>query len=95
MTRERSIRGIANACTYLACRQNKLIRTISEVSDASKMSRKEIATNYRYLIRKLIISVPPIRTNQQITKLSNQIGLTGITEGIAHKILIEAKKNRT
>ena len=40
------------------------------------------------------IFVPPMKPNQHITKLSNQIGLDGITEGIAHKILIGAKKQK-
>jgi transcription initiation factor TFIIB len=94
VTRGRSIRGIANACTYLACRQNKLIRTITEVSKASNISRKVIASNYRFLIKKLKIFVPPMRSNQHINKLSNQIGFTGMTEGVAHKILMGAKKEK-
>lgn len=85
---------MATASTYLACRQNKLIRTIGELSRASGISKKEIASNYRFLIRKMKIFVPYMRPNQHITKLSNQIGLDGITEGIAHKILVGARKQR-
>jgi transcription initiation factor TFIIB len=94
LTRGRSIRSMANACMYLACRQNKLVRTIAELSKASNISSKVIATNYRLLIMKLKIFVPQIRSNQHITKLSNQIGLSGMTEGFAHKILIGAKKEK-
>jgi len=35
-----------------------------------------------------------MKPNCHITKLSNQIGLDGITEGLAHKILIGAKKEK-
>jgi transcription initiation factor TFIIB len=94
LIRGRSIRSMATAATYLACRQNKLIRTIAELSRASGINRKEIASNYRFLVRKLKIFVPPVRPNQHITKLSNQIGLDGLTEGIAHKILTGAKKQK-
>jgi len=94
MIRGRSIRGMVAATTYLACRQNKLIRTIAELSRASSIDRKEIASNYRFLVRKLKLFVPPVKPNQHITKLSNQIGLDGLTEGIAHKILIGAKKQK-
>ena len=38
--------------------------------------------------------VPPVRPNQHITKISNKIGLDGLTEGVAHKILRAAKKQR-
>jgi transcription initiation factor TFIIB len=94
LIRGRSIRGMATAATYLACRQNKLIRTIAELSRASNINKKEIASNYRFLVRKLKIFVPPVKPNQHVTKLSNQIGLDGLTEGIAHKILIGAKKQK-
>ena len=40
------------------------------------------------------IFVPNIKTNQVITKLSNQLGFNGIAEGIAHKILLAAKEQK-
>ncbi|HDQ05165.1 MAG TPA: transcription initiation factor IIB [Candidatus Bathyarchaeota archaeon] len=94
LIRGRSIKGIATAATYLACRQSKLVRTVAELSKVSDIPEKEIASNYRFLVRKLKIFVPPVRANQHITKLSNQLGLNGRTEGIAHKILIGAKKQK-
>lgn len=94
LIRGRSIKSMATAATYLACRQNKLVRTLSELSKASGINRKEIASNYRFLVRRLKIFVPPVRPNQHITKLSNQVGLDGLTEGIAHKILLAAKKQK-
>jgi transcription initiation factor TFIIB len=92
--RGRSINGIAIAAIYLACRQNKLVRTVSEISKVSGFSKKAIASHYRFLVRKLKVFVPPVRPNQHVTKLSNQMGLDGRTEGIAHKILMAAKKRR-
>ena len=94
LIRGRSIRGMAIACTYLACRQNKLIRTLTELSNASGIDKKVIASNYRFLVKKLKIFVPPMKSNQHITKLSNQLGFTGIAEGIAHKILSGAKRQK-
>jgi transcription initiation factor TFIIB len=94
LIRGRSIKGIATAATYLACRQSKLVRTVAELSKVSGIPKKEIASNYRFLVRKMKIFVPPVRPNQHITKLSNHMGLDGRTEGIAHKILIGAKKRK-
>lgn len=94
LIRGRSIKSVAIAATYLACRQNKLVRTISELSEASGVNKKEIASNYRFLVRKMKFFVPPVRPNQHITKISNKIGLDGLTEGAAHKILRAAKKQR-
>jgi transcription initiation factor TFIIB len=94
LIRGRSIKSMSIAATYLACRQNKLLRTISELSEASGINKKEIASNYRFLVRKLKFFVPPVRPNQHITKISNKIGLDGLTEGVAHKILRAAKKQK-
>lgn len=94
LIRGRSIRGMAIASTYLACRQNKLIRTISTMSEVTGIPTKEIAANYRYLVRQLKIFVPIVMPNQHITKLSNNLELDGITEGIAHQIHLGAKKQK-
>ncbi len=94
LIRGRSTRGMAAAATYLACRQNKLARTVGEISKASGISRKEITQDYRFLIKKMKIFVPPAKPNKQITKLSTQLDFDGLTEGIAHKILVGAKKQR-
>lgn len=94
LIRGRSIKSMITATTYLACRQNKLVRTISEISEASGVNKKQVASNYRFLVRKLKFFVPPVRPNQHITKLSSQVGLDGLTEGIAHKILLAAKTQK-
>jgi transcription initiation factor TFIIB len=94
MIRGRSIRGMAAAVTYLSCRQNSLIRTITEISKTSGVDSQEIASNYRFLVRKMEIFVPLVRPSQHITKLSNQLRLDGNTEGIAHKLLLGAKKQK-
>jgi transcription initiation factor TFIIB len=85
---------MASAIIYLSCRQNKIIRTISEISKVTEVKRKEIASNYRFLVRKLKIFVPFVKPNQIITKLCNQLGLNGKTEGFAHKILLGARKQK-
>jgi transcription initiation factor TFIIB len=94
LIRGRSIRGMATATMYLACRQNELVRSISELSKASGINRKVIASNYRFLVRKLKIFVPPVKPNQYITRFANQLVLDGKTEGIAHKILRGAKQQK-
>jgi len=94
LTRGRSIRGLAAAATYFACRQCRIVRSLREVSVASGIYRNEIASNYRFLVRKLKYFVPPVKPNQCITRLSNKLGLNGKTEEVAHKILRGAKKQK-
>lgn len=94
LIRGRSIRSMAVAVTYLACRQNKLMRTVTELSKASGVNRKEITSNYRFLVRSLKLFVPPVKPNRQISKLSTQLELDGVTEGIAHNILVGARRQK-
>jgi transcription initiation factor TFIIB len=90
----RSIRGIAAASLYLACRQCGLARTIDELAHASAVNKKELGKNYRFLIKKLDCSIPPLQPNQCIAKFSNKVTTQRIVEEISHKILTAAKDSK-
>jgi len=92
--RGRSIQGVTAAAIYLACRQCKLPRTLEEIAQASNMNKKEGGRNYRFLIKKLDCSVPPVKPSQWIARFSNYLGMQGKGEEIAHKILVAAKELR-
>jgi len=94
LNRGRSIDGMVVAAIYLACRQCGLVRTVMELSRASGINKKEVACNYRLLVRKLNYSVPPVKPRQHITRLCNELVLHGKTEEVAHKILKAAEKLR-
>jgi transcription initiation factor TFIIB len=92
LIRGRSIQGVTSAALYLACRQCGLPRTLDEISQASNVHKKEVGRSYRFLIRELNYSIPPLRPSQYITKFSNQLTMQGKVEEIAHKILASAKE---
>lgn len=92
LIRGRSIQGVTAAAIYLACRQCGLARTLEEIAQASSMSKKEVGRSYRFLIKELNYSVPPLKPSQYITKFSNQLTMQGKVEEIAHKILAAAKE---
>lgn len=92
LIRGRSIQGMTAAAIYLACRQCGLARTLEEIAQASNVNKKEIGRSYRFLIRELNYSIPPLRPSQYITKFSNQLTMQGKVEEIAHKILTAAKE---
>ena len=94
LTRGRSIHGLAAASTYFACRQCRIVRSLSEVSMASGINRKELASNYRFLVREFRSFVPPVKPRHYITRLSNQLRLNSKTEEIAHKISRAAKNEK-
>ena len=92
LIRGRSIQGVTSAAIYLACRQCGLPRTLDEISQASTVNKKEVGRSYRFLIRELNYSIPPVKPSQYITKFSNQLTMQGKVEEIAHKILTAAKE---
>jgi len=92
LIRGRSIQGVTSAALYLACRQCGLPRTLDEISQASTVPKKEVGRSYRFLIKELNYSIPPLKPSQYITKFSNQLTMQGKVEEIAHKILASAKE---
>ncbi len=92
LNRGRSIQGMVVAAIYLACRQCGLVRTLMELSRASGIGKKEVACNYRILVKELDYFVPPVKAGQYITRLCNTLALHGKAEEAAHKILIGAEK---
>jgi transcription initiation factor TFIIB len=92
LIRGRSIQGVTSAALYLACRQCGLPRTLDEIAQASNVHKKEVGRSYRFLIKELNYSIPPLRPSQYITKFSNQLTMQGKVEEIAHKILASAKE---
>ena len=44
LIRGRPIKGMTAAVLYLVCRQNSVIRSISDISKVSEIKRKEIAS---------------------------------------------------
>lgn len=92
LIRGRSIQGVTSAAIYLACRQCGLPRTLEEIAQASNVSKKEVGRSYRFLIKELGFTIPPLKPSQYITKFSNQLTMQGKVEEIAHKILVAAKE---
>jgi transcription initiation factor TFIIB len=92
LIRGRSIQGVTAAAIYLACRQCGLARTLEEIAQSSSVNKKEVGRSYRFLIKELDYSVPPLKPSQYITKFSNQLTMQGKVEEIAHKILAAAKE---
>lgn len=92
LIRGRSIQGVTAAAIYLACRQCGLARTLEEIAQASNVNKKEVGRSYRFLIKELNYSIPPLKPSQYITKFSNQLTMQGKVEEIAHKILAAAKE---
>jgi transcription initiation factor TFIIB len=59
LIRGRSIEGVAAAALYAACRQCSVPRTLDEIAEVSRVSRKEIGRTYRFISRELGFKLLP------------------------------------
>lgn len=94
LVRGRSIAAIAAAALYAACRVTRTPRTLREISEASLVDKKDVARCYRLLLRELDVQMPIADPMVYISKIAEKTGISGRTQGLAIKILREAKKMR-
>ncbi|MHC1591341.1 MAG: transcription initiation factor IIB [Candidatus Helarchaeales archaeon] len=71
----RNIESVITAALYIACRQNRVPRTLEEIAYASKSSKKEIGRNYRFLIKNLMLNVPNRQPVDFIFKIGEELKL--------------------
>ncbi len=94
LVRGRSIAAIAAAALYAACRTSETPRTLREISEASLVDKKDVARCYRLLLRELNIRMPIADPLTYISKIAERTGISGQTQGLAIKILGQAKQKR-
>ncbi len=92
LIRGRCITAIVAAALYAACRYTKIPRTLNEVAEASVRKRGELAKCYRLLVRTLGIQMPPDDPLDYVSKIGEKAGVSSRTQGIAMKIIREAKR---
>ena len=92
IVRGRSIEGVVASSIYAACRCCNVPRTLEEISEVSKVSKKEVARNYRFLSRELNLNLKPTSPADYIPRFVSKIGLSNEAESKAILIIDEASK---
>ncbi|MFH0849591.1 MAG: transcription initiation factor IIB, partial [Candidatus Bathyarchaeota archaeon] len=92
LIRGRTIQSVVVASIYRACRQCGVIRTLEDVAEATNITEKEAAPNYRCILRKLRPTVPQVDPQGYISRIVNKLALTGETERLAMLILNQASE---
>jgi transcription initiation factor TFIIB len=94
LVRGRSIAAIAAAALHAACRNTETPRTLREISEASLVDKKDVARCYRLLLRELDIQMPIADPLTYVSKIAERTGISGDTQGLAIKILRQARIKR-
>lgn len=85
--RGRSIEGVAAASLYAACRRCNLPRTLDEIAEATKITKKDVGRTYRFLVRELKIKLPPTSPADYIPRFASQVGLSSEAQSKAIEII--------
>ena len=97
LIRGRSIEGVVAASLYAACRQCNVPRTLDEIAEVSRVTKKEVGRTYRFLTRELNIKLPPTSPVDYVPRFASELGLSGEAAAalyIASVLLGERKTQR-
>jgi transcription initiation factor TFIIB len=92
LIRGRSIEGVAAATLYAACRQCSVPRTLDEIAEVSRVSRKEIGRTYRFVSRKLGLRLLPTSPMDYVPRFCSGLTLKGEVQGRTIEILRQASE---
>jgi transcription initiation factor TFIIB len=92
LVRGRSIKSIAAAALYAACRLTRTPRSLKEISDTSTRRRKEISRCYRLVQRELELTMPVDEPTKFVARIASRTGLSQKTQNTAIDLLHKAKK---
>jgi len=90
MTRGRNITGLIHASLYAACRETHTPRTLQDIAHAGNLTKKNLASSYRNLIRNLDLNLKPYDPSEFITRISSEVGISEKTRRDALNILSKA-----
>ena len=91
LVRGRNIAAIAAGSLYAACRFTKIPRTLKEIEEVSLRDQKEIARAYRLIVQNLKMKMPIDNPIDYVTKIAEKAGVSSDVEGMAIKIIRDAK----
>ncbi|RZB29341.1 MAG: transcription initiation factor TFIIB [Candidatus Argoarchaeum ethanivorans] len=90
LIRGRSIEGVAASALYAACRQCNVPRTLDEIGEVSRVSRKEIGRTYRFVARELSLKLTPTSPVDYVPRFCSGLHLKGEVESKTVEILRQA-----
>jgi len=91
LVRGRSIAAIVAGSLYAACRFTKTPRTLKEITEASLRNHKEISRAYRLIVLNLKMKMPIDNPLDYVTKIAEKTEVSSDVEGLAIKIIRDAK----
>lgn len=86
----RSIEGVVASTLYVACRKNDVPRTLDEIAETARVSRKEIGRTYRFIASKLNLRLTPTSPEKYLPRFCSKLDLTREVQFKSKEILKKA-----
>jgi transcription initiation factor TFIIB len=87
LIRGRSIEGVATAALYAACRKEGIPRSLEEISEVSRVERKEIGRTYRYISQELSLEMEPVDPTKYVPRFCSELELSEEVQTKANEII--------
>ncbi|TVT79542.1 transcription initiation factor IIB, partial [Haloferax volcanii] len=87
LIRGRSIEGVATSALYAACRKEGIPRSLEEISEVSRVERKEIGRTYRYISQELGLEMRPVDPKKYVPRFSSELDLSKEVQSKANEII--------
>ena len=93
LIRGRSIESVVGASIYIACRRSHIPRTLDEIAEVSRITKKEVGRTYRFIAKNLNIKLLPTSPADYIPRFATELNLSGKTQARAIEIINLVKDN--
>ena len=87
LIRGRSIESVVSAAIYAACRRCNLPRTLDEIAEVSKVTKKDVGRTYRFLSRELNLNLSPTSPSDYVPRFASKVGLSSEAQSKAIEII--------
>ncbi len=94
LIRGRTISDFVTASIYAACRESKVPKSLSDISEASGRSVKDISRTYRLLLRSLKLRMPIDTPMKFVPKIASSLKIDLETERLTIESLKEASEKK-
>jgi transcription initiation factor TFIIB len=93
LVKGRSVSSILAAALYMACREMEAPRSLSEIATVCDVKKKQLAHNYRLLVKELDPKIPLVNPVRCITMIANRMNLSEKAKRQAINIMHHIMKN--
>lgn len=94
LVRGRSINAMVAASLAVACRKLQISKSFIEISAKSMADKKEVARDFRLLLKRLELRMPVHDLSMYIKKVGGNLKISETTQNRAFQILTEAQERR-